>query len=79
LSPSPQSGWKQTAAIIASLVGLATLHGLVVVPLTMGRVHAAIDTKIEAHGTRPHTGAVATTQWADLIHRLERIEDAVKK
>lgn len=72
------TGWKQTGAIIGSLVGLATLWGLVVLPMTMDRVHAAIHSEIDKHAERPHAGAVDDGDWADMIRRLERIEDAVR-
>ena len=72
------NGWKQTGAIIAALVGMFTLHGLVLVPLTMDRVHAAIHAEIDQHAARPHRGAVTVDRWDDIIRRLERIEDAVR-
>lgn len=66
--------FKRVGVAIAAIVGALTLHGLVVLPLIMQDVHAAIGSRLEKHAERPHTGSVAVERWDALERRLERIE-----
>ena len=71
--------WKRTGAIVGALVGMFTLHGLLILPMIMDDVHAAIHQEIQEHSDRPHKGSVGVDRWDSMERRLERIEDLLRK
>ena len=64
---------KFTGALLGCMVGIATLHSLLVVPAIMGQVGESMDRKIEKHGVQPHRDSARREDITLLLKKIDAL------